>query len=307
MTKTIATLCALLLVCAAANAVPMRRQTVPKPATVQDASRFSQTILRGGGDEREARAQLSVLVETNAAADLTESFAPALRDLVTYTTILATYDDALQAETDTAKQTFIRFNILRTILARAAFLPTVSRRAALSRAASLAETLAKGNKTDAAVWESNGDLYALRGDTATAEAGYKRMAGSDPALAAQAGRKTGEAYQAARNYGKAHTAYDAGIRADVAASGGGKRDRHLLYQGIASLYLAEGETQKAADALALSAQVKPDASAPYSLRLDVAEALLKRGFVRQVREYAVRALAIMPGDPGASDLLARAK
>ncbi|MBC8142513.1 MAG: hypothetical protein H7Y38_13865 [Armatimonadetes bacterium] len=306
MTKMIAALCALLLFCAAANAAPMRGQAVPSAATAKDAARFSQAVLRGGGGEREARAQLSVLVETNATADLTETFAPALRDLVTYTTVLATYDDVLQNETDAAKQTFIRFNILRTIVERAAFLPTTSRRAMLTRATNLAETLAKENKADAAVWESNGDLYALQGDTATSESAYKRMASLDPAASARAGRKTGEAYQSVRNYGKARTAFESGIRAD-AASGGGKREKHLLYQAIASLSLAEGNTQGAIDALALSGSAKPDATTPYSFRLDVAEALLKRGYAKQVREFAVRALEITPGDPAATDLLARTK
>ena len=283
---------------AATHAVPMQNQPAPTVKERQTAIRYV------AGDAGETRAQLMLLAEANPVADFSELFAPALRDTNTYTAILATYEDALNAETDAAKQAFIRYNILQTVLSRAATLPTTVRRTLVSRAESLADMLAKTAKNDPAIWEATGDLYALKGDAKAAAGAYKGIA-SAGGLAARAWRKTGAAYLSARNYGAARSAFDAGIRADVAASNdGGKQEKHLLYQSLASLALAEGNEKDAIAALLLSAKVKPDANAPYPFRTDVADALLKRGLRKPVREYAEAVLKIAPNDAGAMRLLA---
>jgi tetratricopeptide (TPR) repeat protein len=298
---------ALIFAASAAHALGMSGQPSPGPAALRDAVRFSQEIIAPTGDKGRARPQLLVLIETNPTTDLVERFAPGLRDANTYTAVLSTYDDALIGETDPRKKTFIRYNMLKTIVARATFLPTTARRSLLARATELAETLAKENRSDAAVWEVTGDLYALKDDISNAVAAYRRM-GAAPGLSAMASYKTAQAYQRVRNWDSARTAYEAGIRADSAlgATAGGRETRHLLYQGLASLYLAEGRNSNAAEALLLSAKVKADADAPYPLRLDVAETLLKRGLAKPVREYAVAVLKITPDDEGAKRLLVAA-
>lgn len=297
---------ALFFVASSANALGMTGQSVPTNPVLRDAVRISEDIISPRGDKGRSRPQLLVLIETNASVDLVERFAPALRDANTYTAVLATYDDALASETDPQKQTFIRYNTLRTIVARAVYLPTTARRALLSRATTLAETLAKENRSDAAVWEVTGDLYALKEDISNAVAAYRRMGGTG--LSPMASYKTAQAYQRVRNWDKAIAAYEAGIRADstLGASASGKEPRHLLYQGLASVYLAEGREKDAVEALLLSARVKVDADAPYPLRLEVAEALLKRGYAKQVREYATAVLKLMPDDEGTLRLLAAA-
>ncbi len=293
-------------VASSTHALGMIGQPAPTPLAVRDAVRYTQEIVATPSERGGSRAQLLMLIEENATADLVERFATALRDANTYTAVLATYEDALAGETDARKQTFVRYNTLRTMVARAAFLPTTARRALLTRATYLAETLAKENRADDAVWEATGDLYALKDDIANAVAAYRRMGatGSDP----MASYKTAQAYQRVRDGAKARAAYEAGIRADSALGSGasGKEARHLLYQGLASLYLAEGRDKDAAEALLLSARVKADPAAPYVLRLDIAESLLKRGYRKQVREYAAAVLAITPDDDGAKRLLAAA-
>lgn len=294
--------------CAApdAHALGMSGQPAPSDLILRDAVRFSQAIIAPAGDKGRARPQLLVLIESNASTDLVERFAPALSDTNTYTAVLATYEDALANENDARVQTFIRYNILRTIVARAAFLPTTARRASLARATTLAETLAKANRADAGVWEVTGDLYALKDDIANAVAAYRRMGMNGSS--AMASYKTAQAYGRLRNWEKSRASYEAGIRADTALGPGasGKETRHLLYQGLASAYLAEGRNQNAVDALLLSSQVKADPAAPYPLRLDIAGTLLKRGFAKQIGEYARAVLAITPDDDGAKTLAAAA-
>lgn len=297
---------ALFFAASSANALGMTGQPVPTNPVLRDAVRFSEDIISSHGDKGRSRPQLLVLIETNASIDLVERFAPALRDANTYTAVLATYDDALASETDPQKQTFIRYNTLRTIVARARYLTTTARRALLSRATTLAETLAKDNRSDAAVWEVTGDLYALKDDVPSAVGAYRRMVGiGSPSRAYY---KTAQAYQRVGKWDKAIAAYEAGIRADSAlgASARGKEARHLLYQGLASVYIASLREEDAVEALLLSAQVKMDADAPYPLRLEVAEVLLRRGYAKQVREYATAVLKLMPDDEGTLRLLAAA-
>lgn len=285
----------------------MNGQPTATPTVLNDAVRFTQDLISPSGEPGRSRAQLLVLLETNPTTDLVERLTPALRDANTYTAVLATYDDALSAETDPQRKTFIRYNMLKTIGARAGYLPTTARRSLLTRATELAETLAKENRSDPAVWEATGDLYALKEDVTNAVAAYRRM-GAAPGQSAMASYKTAQAYQRVRNWGSARAAYEAGIRADTAtgAAVSGREARHLLYQGLASAYLAEGRNSDAADALLLSAKVKVDPDAPYPLRLDVAESLLKRGYTKQVREYAAAVLKLTPDDEGAKRLLTSA-
>ena len=158
------------------------------------------------------------------------------------------------------------------------------------------------SKDDPAVWDATGDLYALKGDARAAAGAYKGIASSGGS-AARAFRKTGMAYQTARNFGAARSAFDAGIRADAAA-GGGAEEKHLLYQSLASLSLVEGDEKSAITALLLSAQVKMDATALFAFRTDIADALLKRGLAKPVRDYAQAVLKIAPRDAGAMRLLA---
>lgn len=282
----------------------MGGQPAPTPAVLRDAVRFSQDIIATTGDKGRSRPQLLVLIDTHPTTDLVDRFAPALRDANTYTAVLATYEDALANETDAKAQSFIRYNLLRTVVERARYLPTTARRAALARAANLAEALAKDNRADAAVWEATGDLYTLKDDILNAVAAYRRMgtAGSAP----MASYKTAIAYQRARDWDKAKAAYEAGIRADTSTgpvrSGG--EPRHLLYHGLASLYLAQGRDKEAVAPLLLSAQVKADPTSPYPFEMEVAETLLRRGYKKQVREYADAVLKVSPDDEGAKRLLA---
>jgi tetratricopeptide (TPR) repeat protein len=136
-------------------------------------------------------------------------------------------------------------------------------------------------------------------------AAYSRIATTGaPSAAAYAQLKIAGAYQRGNRFDLADDAYRRGIRADA---GTGRALLHALYQGLASLYLQRGNDPAALDALAQSARVQPDPAAPYRLRLDVAQRLLRRGHARQVLAYAEAAVRFAPEDEAAQDLRAQAQ
>jgi len=287
---------------AVANASAMKDQPLPKPAMIRDVWHLSYEIVNGR-EPAKARPRLLTLIEANPAVDLPEQFAYALSDENIFTAIMATYEDTLDAAADDTAKTFIRFNMLRTLTLRAGYLYTGPRRVLMGRATKLAEEIASTNKKDAAVWEATGDLYALKDDTTNAVAAYKHLIpvnGGQPALAQY---KIGAVYQRLRRYSAAREAYEAGIRADAAQiPGGGMQARHQLYQALASLYLLQGFEKEAVDAMLLSVRVKEDPDAPYPLRLEIANEMLRRGYAKEVREYTEAVLKLTPDDEGAKRL-----
>jgi len=119
--------------------------------------------------------------------------------------------------------------------------------------------------------------------------------------------KIAQAYQRARRYDPARRAYEAGIRADASSADALRSTYHRLYQGLATLYLVQGNDPAAGEALLLSARAQPDSAHPYKFRTDVARALLRRGRVQAVRAYAEAALKSMPDDEDLKALLADAR
>ena len=274
----------------------------PKLSTVDAAKarQLAAEVVRPGGDPGRARPALLTLVEANATADVTAELATALRDTNTYTSLLATFEDAYQAQTKATDRTFVRYNILRTHLIRARLLPGPSRGPVLAVAARNAESLDKAER-DPALWEVVGDIYAEKGDLESALAAYKRMqTGGAPASLMY--YKTGYANHRANRLAPARQAYEAGIKADTGSSSGGGQTLHLLLQGVASLALQEGKPREAVDALLRSANVKQDPIHPFRLQLAMAYVLLERGYARDVKAYAEAAIKRMPDDVDAKAL-----
>lgn len=264
------------------------------------ARKLSAEIVRRGGDAGRARPALMTLVETNATADLTADVASALRDENTYTGLLATFEDAFQAQTKAADRTFVRYNILRTHLFRARILPNPSRGPVLAAAARNAEAVDKAER-DPALWEVVGDIYAEKGDVASALAAYKRMqTGGAPASVMH--YKTGYANHRAGRLAPARQSYEAGVKADLGSSTGGGQTLHLLFQGLASLALQEGKPREAVDALLRSGDVKQDPANPFRLQLALAYLLLERGYAKEVKAYADNAVKLFPDDVDAKAL-----
>ncbi len=285
-------------------AAGLKGQPKPSPSVVAKAQEASATLARFDGDKNAARPELLTLVEANATADLTDVIAPALDDANTYTSLIATLDDALQTQTTDASRAFVRYNRARISLLRARALPSKN---AKDLPLLEAEQALKGfdavTSRDPAYWELMGDVQAEKGEPDAAAIAYKKIITSG-GNNAEAQFKTAQAYARANRFALAKAAFDAGIRADAANGyAGGKRMKHLLYQGLASLYYAQGDEKNALDALLLSAKVTQDTDAPYRLRLDVARRLLSRGgHAREIQAYADAALKLAPDDDEAKTL-----
>jgi len=288
----------------AAAAAGMKGQPELPAAAAADLRKLAADVIIPVGDAGRSRTAILTLVEANATTDWTAVVAPALREENTYTALLATLEDALEAQKKDADRMFIRYNILKTYLYRARLLPNPDRRPVLAAATRYASAIDKAER-DPALWEVVGDVFAESGALDSAFAAYKRMqTGGAPPNRVQ--YKTAYAYHRANRLTPARQAYEAGITADARSADSGRETLHLLYQGLAAVHFQEGRTREAADALLRSAKVAQDPDSPYRLRLDLAYLLLERGYATTVKQYAEAAVKLNPEDTEAKSLLEEA-
>jgi len=255
-----------------------------------------------GTDAGGGRGALIALVEKNATADIVDLLAPALSDGNTYTTVVATLQDARETAKTGDERLYVSYNIARAHYLRARLLPPSSKAPALAAAAQLIGQFEKDRVRDPGVWELAGDVYSEQLDTASAEAAYKKMqAGGGSPVTAQ--YKLGIAYQRGRRYDPAQRAYEAALRADQSSGNSQRETYHRIYQALASLFLAQGNDPAAGQALLLSAKALPDPNKPYRLQTDAARALLRRGRAGAAYAYARAALKASPDDRFLKELL----
>lgn len=262
----------------------------------------------GTGALGTARPNLYIAVENNAATDLTDFLAGVVRDTMTYEGLASAFEDAAQNKTG-ADQTFITYNRARLHLLRArATASSPAKTAALRLGAAAAEALNKANTRDPAAGELIGDIYAEQNKLDQAAAMYNRLLQQGvPGGAPYVHLKIATLYHRANRYAEALTAYERGIRADAVGTSSRTELLHRLYQGLAALNLERNNEAAALEALSRSARVAQNPSAPYRLRLDVAQRLLRQGRAREVLAYAETALRFTPGDAAAQALRDQAR
>lgn len=287
----------------------------PKPpasvvAVIQQAARD----ILGTGDLGNARPALFLAVENNALADLTDYLAAVVRDDTAYNGLAATLEEAAskprEGATAVADRSFAQYNFARLNLLRARVLRgTPDRTVVLRPAIVVAKKMAEGNARDLAAVELLGDLLAENGQVDEAAAAYRRIAQTGtPTASPYMYLKIATAFQRANRLDLAMQAYETGVRADASGGSPGRELLHRLYQGTASVALQRGNDQAALLALSESARrVKQDESAPFRLRLDVAQQLLARGHARNVLAYAEAALRLAPSDENAKTLRDQAR
>lgn len=251
------------------------------------------------GEIATGRPNLFLAIQANATADFTDLVARVIGDDTSYNGIVSTLEEARQSAKTDADRQFLLYNLarvhlLRSLLIRQGF----DRRPALDAAADTASQFATGT-TDPAVGELKGDIAAERGDVPGALAGYKEML-DNGAPAAQFKYKTGWAYERANRTALASGAYNAAALAQATSGAGGAQLKHLIYQGLTRVAVSQGDYSAALRALAKSASVGHDDTAPFKYRLDAASRLLQHGYAKEVLAYANAALAASPGDADAT-------
>lgn len=260
----------------------------------------TRQFLLAGGDTGKARPDILLLVEQNPTADVTDLYAPALRDTPLYNGLVDLLSEQATAKkASQTEYTFIVYNLARTHLLRARLYDTSGSRRAFLDAASKTAALFGQDLRDPGAWELKGDIEAERGDIEAASAAYNRVATSGGGRA-RAQYLIAGALQRVNRPGPAQRAFDDAIRA--AQSEGEREMLHLAYQGLAGLLLRQGNAPAALDALARSARATPTDGKPFRYRLEVAQQLLGRGYGREVAAYADAALRVSPDDEGAKAL-----
>lgn len=285
----------------------LREQPMLDSTTAKAITAYTREILRTGGDPSRARPALLLVVERNAAADLTDNLSGALRDRDSYTAIAATLEDVLAAAAEKDRP-FIRFNLARTHLIRAGYATmTASRNALLDRASVVAEGL-RGELRDPAADGLRGDIESARGQVDDAVAAYKRMIASGGSKADSLYR-TGIAYARARRYNFAEQSLLAAARVPGADGVPNPQFAYRAYQELAATYLLEGNHPEALQALRqsvtkLGSEVPPG----FPFRLDVAQRLLtQKIYVRDVQTYLETVVRLAPDNEDARNLLTRVK
>ncbi|MBC8102582.1 MAG: hypothetical protein H7Z41_08335 [Cytophagales bacterium] len=297
----------LFLFCSTIRAEGMREQPVLDADSARQITAYTRDILRTGGDASRARPSLLLLVEKNAAADLTDNLSGALRDADSYTALAATLEDVLGTASE-RERPFVRFNLARVHLIRAGYAGTARGRSALLARASFAADALRNGTRDPAADGLRGDIESARGNVGAAIAAYQRMVSSGGSKS-DAQYRIGAAYARARRYGLAEQAL---ISAARSVGSDGIADPALAYrayQELALIYLLQGNTPEAARALRQSvAKLGTELPRGVVLRLDVAQQLLVRGgYARDVIAYLETAARLFPRDENTQNLLAQAR
>jgi predicted Zn-dependent protease len=252
------------------------------------------------GDVAAARADLLLALEKAPAADVTELIEPALADAQAYTGSATVLQESLPRASAVEKN-YLLYNLARLHLLRARRLAPSNRIQPLTQASRVAAFF-DPKLADPVLWELAGDIEAERGEPEKAAPYYEKMAqgGGSKALAKY---RIGSAYARRFLSDKAEKAFIEGIKADA---GNGKRLRHWLYQGLASLYLQMGREKEAGEALVASGRVTQDDEQPYRLRTDIARAFLQRGVYRPAADYLRLVVRFQPDDASAKAMLTAA-
>jgi tetratricopeptide (TPR) repeat protein len=290
-----------------AGADGLRGQATLDSTTSKAITAYTRELLRTGGDPSRARPALLMVVERNAAADLTDNLSGALRDRDSYTALAATLEDALAAAGE-KERPFIRFNLARVHLLRAGYATvTASRNALLDRAAQAADPL-RDEVRDPAADGLRGDIESLRGRIDDAAAAYKRMVASGGSRAESLFR-TGVAYARARRYTYAEQSLLAAARTPGPDGVLNPQLAYRAYQELAATYLLEGNYPEAAQSLRQSvAKLGSEVPPGFPFRLDVAQRLLtNRAYNRDVQAYLESVVRLAPDNEEARSLLARVK
>jgi tetratricopeptide (TPR) repeat protein len=297
----------LLSVGSSAYAAGMKEQPELDATTSKAITAYTREILRTGGDPSRARPALLLVVERNAAADLTDNLFGALRDPDSYTALAATLEDALAAAGE-KDRSFIRFNLARVHLIRAGHTNvTSSRNALLDRASRVAAALGTDVR-DPAADGLRGDIASTRGRVEEAAAAYKRMVSSGGSRADSLLR-TGIAYARARRYSFAEQSLLAAARATGLNGALDPLITYRAYQELAAVYLQQGNSPEAVQALRQSV-AKLDSTVPlgFPFRLDVAQRLLTQPtYIGDVQSYLESVVRLAPDNEDARNLLARVK
>ena len=289
----------LLMIPLAGSAVRAGMDGQPKPsAEVARKIRADIRDILGTGDLGTARPDLYLSVEANVTSDLTDLLAPIVGDDTTYNGLAATFEEAAREKTGVQGE-YAAYNLARFQLLRG----RAGGRGALAGALRAADPFIKSNSRDMGALELIGDIYAEQGRLVQAIATYGRMITSGtPGAAPYAQLKMAALYRRMGRAPDAEEAYGRGIRADATSGKPRGEVLHQLYQGLAALQTDRGNYPAALDALARSARVTQDTDAPYRLRLDVAQLLLRRGYAREVAAFAEAALRFSPDDEAARTL-----
>jgi tetratricopeptide (TPR) repeat protein len=285
----------------------LREQATLDSTTSKAITAYTREILRNGGDPSRARPALLMVVERNAAADLTDNLSGALRDRDSYTALAATLEDVLAMAPEKDKP-FIRFNLARVHLLRAGYITdTRSRNALLDRASLVADDL-KTEVRDPAADGLRGDIESLRGRVDDAVAAYKRMMASG-GTKADGLYRIGIAYSRARRYTYAEQSLLAAARTPGKDGIVNPQFAYHAYQELGATYLLEGNYPEAVQSLRQSvAKLGPEVPLGFPFRLDVAQRILtQRTYVRDVKTYLETVVRLAPDNENARALLARVK
>jgi tetratricopeptide (TPR) repeat protein len=285
----------------------MKGQSELDSTTSKAITAYTREILRTGGDPSRARPALLLVVERNAAADLTDNLTGALRDRDTYTAVAATLEDALEAAGEKDKP-FIRYNLARVHLLKAGSTNiTGTRNDLLDRASRAADAL-RTDVRDPAADGLRGDIESARGRVEEAAAAYKRMVASGGSRADSLLR-TGIAYSRARRYTFAEQSLLAAARIPGMNGTLDPLITYRAYQELAATYLLQGNSPEAAQALRQSTtKLGPEVPLGFPFRLDVAQRLMtQRAYIGDVQSYLESVVRFAPDNEDARNLLARVK
>ena len=279
-----------------------------KPDAKSDAAlrKIVSDITSGTADLSRMRPALLMSIEKNAALDITDQITPILGDDVLYFGVIATFEDALRDAADKTAD-YIRYNLARTHLLRARRVRLTTDKAAILTAASqVAAPFRVNGMRDFAALDLAADIEGERGRADDAIALYKRIATLGDAATpypskTYAAFKTAQLQQKIGQNDSALQYFAEAIRLERAA-GNAQYLTHLSYQGIADIYVRQGNDPAALKAVADSARVTQNGDKPYRFRLDVARRLLQRGYKKAIMDFAAKAVQIAPDDPDAKQL-----
>lgn len=292
MRHIFAALGAVLVLASAANA-GLDGQPQPSADTIVRLRGAVRQFVIEGGDLGKARPDLILLIERDPSADITDYLAPALRDDIAYRGISDSLAEALENESDETKKNYLRYNLARLHLLRSRFYNISTQKRPFLDVAARVIAQIPTSVRDNAVAELKGDIELERGDTNAAMAAYSRISG--PGGVALSQYKMGMAYQKISRYREAETSYNTALKADAQSSKGQGQLYHYIWQALGSLYLLQRRDTDAVNALSRSVKVRANETVQF--RVELARALMDRGFRKPVAEYAQAALKLTPDDP----------
>lgn len=287
-------------VCAAPSWAGLTNQPQPSAEMTGRLQGAVRQFFIQGGDLSKARPDVLLLVEQNPTADYTETIGPALRDATLYNGLTDLLAEQIKGrKSDQADYLFLVYNLSRVHLLHARYQQTSGVRRTYLDAASKTAMLFPATLRDPGAWELKGDIEAERGDIEAASAAYNRVASSGGGRA-RAQYLLAGALQRGNRFVPAERTYGDAIQA--AKSEDERELQHLAYQGLAGLYLRQGNNSAALDALARSARITPAEGRSFRYRLNVAQQLLEKGYSREVGAFTDAALRVSPDDADAKAL-----